>query len=100
MDEDDISLWPPAYHVKAPVKYHEAAPFSALNRPSSYFDSYNLLVTVLELQRWISENLKQIFPEKELRGLSPNESVSDWYIPTVGLPILLQENLRTDPTNT
>jgi hypothetical protein len=39
---------------------------------------------------------KQIFPERELRGYSPNSyipvSVSDMYIPLIGLPILLQEN--------
>ncbi len=44
-----------------------------------------------------------MIPEKELRGLSPNfhsrVSVSDLYIPTVGQPILLQENMRTDPGN-
>ncbi len=40
---------------------------------------------------------KKIFPEKEYRGLSPNfqihASVSDLYIPTIGLPlpILLEE---------
>ncbi len=49
------------------------------------------------LQRHNTENSKQIvFPEKELRGHSPNSyihvSVSDLFIPTVGLPILLQEN--------
>ncbi len=42
------------------------------------------------------ENSKQIFPEKELCGLRPNfhihVSVSDLCIPTIGLPILLQEN--------
>jgi hypothetical protein len=42
------------------------------------------------LQRQNAENLKQIFPEKEYRGLSPNfhihVSVSDLYIPTMGLP--------------
>jgi hypothetical protein len=42
--------------------------------------------------------------EKELRGLSPNfhihVSVSDLYIPTIGLPIiLLQENMWTDSGN-
>ena len=41
------------------------------------------------LQRQNAENLKQIFPEKEYRGLSPNfhihVSVSDLYIPKVGL---------------
>jgi hypothetical protein len=40
-------------------------------------------------------NLKQIFPEKEYRGNSPNfhihESVSELYIPTMGLPFLLEE---------
>jgi hypothetical protein len=49
------------------------------------------------------ENSKQIFPAKELRGLSPNSyihvSVSDSYIPTIGLPILLQENRWTDRGN-
>ncbi len=37
-------------------------------------------------------------PRKELRSLSPNfhihVSVSNLYIPTIGLPILLQENMR------
>ncbi len=48
------------------------------------------------LQRQFTENSKQIFPEIKLRGLSPNSyfyvSVSDLYIPTIGLPILVQEN--------
>jgi hypothetical protein len=48
------------------------------------------------LQRDNTENLKQIFPEKELGGHSPNSyihvSASDFYIPTIGLPILLEEN--------
>jgi hypothetical protein len=39
------------------------------------------------LQRKNAENLKQIFPEKEYRGLSPNfqihVSVSELYIPTM-----------------
>ncbi len=55
------------------------------------------------LQRTNTENLKQIFPEKELRSRSPNfhihVSVSDLYIPTMDLPILLQENIWTDPGN-
>jgi hypothetical protein len=48
------------------------------------------------LQRDNTDNLKQIFPEKELRGHSPHSyihvSVTDFYIPTVDLPILLEEN--------
>jgi hypothetical protein len=46
------------------------------------------------LQRHNAENLKQIFPEKELCGLSPefhiHVSVSDLNILMIGLPILLQ----------
>ncbi len=42
-----------------------------------------------------TEISKQILPEKEYRGLSPNfhihASVSELYIPTIGLPILLEE---------
>ncbi len=53
------------------------------------------------LQRNTTENSKQVFPKKELRGLSPNLhiQVSDLYIPTIGVPILLQENMWTDPGN-
>jgi hypothetical protein len=47
------------------------------------------------LQKQNAENLKQIFTEKEYRGLSPNfhihVSVSELYIPTMGLPVLLEE---------
>ncbi len=47
------------------------------------------------LQRNNIENPKQIFPEKELRGHSPNfhihVSVSDLYIPMIDLPIVLKE---------
>jgi hypothetical protein len=43
------------------------------------------------LQRQNVENLKQIFPKKEFRGLSPNfhihGSVTEIYIPTMGLPV-------------
>jgi hypothetical protein len=55
------------------------------------------------LQRHNTENSKQIFPEKELSSPSPNSyiyvSVSDLYIPTIGSPILLQENRWTDRGN-
>jgi hypothetical protein len=55
------------------------------------------------LQRHNAENSKQILPENESRGLSPNfhihVSVSPLYIPTIGLPILLQENMWADPGN-
>jgi hypothetical protein len=46
------------------------------------------------LQRHNTENSKQIVFEEELRDLSPNFHihvfVSDLYIPTIGLTILLQ----------
>jgi hypothetical protein len=49
----------------------------------------------IALQRKNAENLKQIFPEKEYRDLSPNfhihVSVSELYIPTMGLHFLLEE---------
>ncbi len=47
------------------------------------------------LQRHNAENFKQIFPEKEYRGLSLNfhihVSVSELYIPTMGPSFLLEE---------
>jgi hypothetical protein len=47
------------------------------------------------LQKTNTENLKQIFPEKELRSHRPkfhiHVSVSDLFVPTIDLPILLQE---------
>jgi len=50
------------------------------------------------LQRQNAENLKQIFLEKEYRCLSPNfhihMSVSELYIPTMGLPVLLEEIVK------
>jgi hypothetical protein len=55
------------------------------------------------LQRTNAENSKQIFSEQEILGHSPNfhiyVSVSDLYIPTIDLPILLQENMWIDPEN-
>ncbi len=43
---------------------------------------------------------EQMFPGQELRGYSPNSyihvSVSDLYIPLIGLPVLLQENRWAD----
>jgi hypothetical protein len=59
------------------------------------------LYFLVQTQRDTSENLKQIFPEKELCGHRPNfhiqVSVSDLYIPTINLP---QENMWTNPENT
>jgi hypothetical protein len=50
------------------------------------------------LQRQNTEISKQIFPEKEYRGLSPDfhihASVGNLYIPTIGLPILMEEICR------
>jgi hypothetical protein len=53
----------------------------------------------IALQRHNTENSKHLFPEKDLRRHSVNSyihvSVSDLYIPTIGLSILLQENMWT-----
>jgi hypothetical protein len=55
------------------------------------------------IARYNIENSKQLFPEEELRSLSPNfyihVSVSDFYFLTIGPPILPQENMCTDPGN-
>ncbi len=48
------------------------------------------------------EILIYVFPEKELRGLSPfhiNASMSVLYITTFGPPIFLQQNRQTDQGN-
>jgi hypothetical protein len=62
--------------------------------------SYNFrnFIFYIALQRQNAKNLKQIFPEKEYRGLSPNfhihVSVSESYIPMMGLPVPLEEICR------
>jgi hypothetical protein len=57
-----------------------------------------LVKSLQTLQRQNAENLKQIFPEKEYQGLSPNfyihVSVSELYIPTMDLSVLLEEICR------
>ncbi len=62
-----------------------------------------LIFGIITQQRHNTKNWRQIFPEKELGGLSPNfnihVSVNDLFIHTIGLPILLQENMWTDPRN-
>jgi hypothetical protein len=49
------------------------------------------------------ENPIYVLPEKKLRSFSPNfhiqVSVSDLFIPTIGLPIFLQQNRQTDRGN-
>jgi hypothetical protein len=74
------------------------APKPRLLRQSRSPQCYGYLASCPQfsaLQRQNSENSKQIFTGKELRGYSPNSyihvSVSDLYIPLIGLTILLQE---------
>jgi hypothetical protein len=60
-----------------------------------YHNKYPISCSLSTLQRQNAENLKEIFPEKEYRGLSPNfhihVSVSELYISMMGLPFLLEE---------
>ncbi len=68
------------------------------------FLNFQTAVTVdSTLQRQNTKNSIQICPEKELRGYSANSyihvSESDFYIPLIGLPILLQENRGTERGN-
>ncbi len=62
----------------------------------------------IALQTHNTENSKQICPEKELRGHSPNfhiyvymDDICTVYIqiPTIDLPILQEKCLWTDPGN-
>jgi hypothetical protein len=59
--------------------------------------------SILHCKDSIPKIRKKIFPEMKLRGLSPNStihvSVNDLYIPTIGLPIALQENRWPDREN-
>ncbi len=78
--------WCPQTEAKE-AAFHTACPLDA-GSPKSF----SLLTHTAKTN---SENSKQIFQEKELHGHSPNfhiqVSVSDLYIPTIDLPILLQE---------
>ncbi len=66
--------------------------------PISSLPTYVLFGRSFALQRQNTEISKQIFPEKEYRGLSPNfhihAPVSELYISTIGLSILLEEICR------
>ncbi len=61
------------------------------------FSRLFLFITWITLYR----NPNHVFPDMNLRGLIPNSyiyvSVSDLFIPIIGLPILLQQNRQTDP---
>ncbi len=65
----------------------------------------SLLILLFKNSQWLhfKEILIHVFPEKELRGLSPNfhihVSVNDLYIITIGPPIFLQQNMQTDGDN-
>ncbi len=60
-------------------------------------DNVYFLWSNTALQRQKTDISKQIFPEKEYRGLSPNfhihGSVSDLCIPVIGLPISTGGNM-------
>jgi hypothetical protein len=61
------------------------------------------IATEPHCRRHITEHLKQIFPEKGLRSYNPNSyihvSLSDLFIPLIGMPFLLQENKWTERGN-
>ncbi len=69
-------------------------PKNIQKRRSVQVDSH-IVIYHRTLQRQNAENLKQIFPEKEYWGLSPNfhnhVSVSELYSPPMGLHFLLEE---------
>jgi len=108
--QQNHTTWQTIFHLCIPKK--ELAKLHFYGNINKIFPkkSYNVLSGVIysvdkysTLQRYNTENWKQIFPEKELRSLSPNfhihVSVNDLHIPMLGLPILLQEDMWTDPGN-
>jgi hypothetical protein len=54
-------------------------------------------------QKTVPKIRNKYFSEVKLRGLVPSfhihVSVSDFYIPWIGPPLLLQKNRQTDPEN-
>jgi hypothetical protein len=77
----------PVHHIFLNIQYR------SVNVLFARLEGGHEQLTSCALQRTNIENSKQIFPEKELRGQSPNfhihVSVRD--IPTIDLLILLQE---------
>ncbi len=88
-----MDQWPVARHVWQVLNIFALTQCASKSLSLSLNQRKNR--SCVTLQRQNAENLKQIFPEKEYRGLSPNfhihVSVSELYIPTVGLPFLLEE---------
>jgi hypothetical protein len=76
---------------------YRSIPLWTLQFPANLI-SFVIKVYRTSLQRQNTKISKQIFPEKEYRGLSPNFHihvyVSDLYIPMIGLRILLEEICR------
>jgi hypothetical protein len=77
---------------KDAYKHSDIVPLVAIHR---FLERREDQLSPSTLQRHNAKNLKQIFPEKEYRGLSPNfhihVSVTELYISTMGLPFLLEE---------
>ncbi len=65
------------------------------------FQKYEWVMGMYFLYTHCTENPIFAFPKMKLRGLLPNSYihafVSDLYIPRIGLPIWLQQNMQTDP---
>jgi hypothetical protein len=72
-----------------------------IEREGSFY--YCKVIIRLHFKLHCNKNPIYIFPEKELRGLSPNfnthVSVSDLYISRIGPHIFLQQNRQNDRGN-
>jgi len=76
--------------------------YSSVSKEITNLDDKNTSVEGVGRGQFLThcnENPIYVFPEKELHGLSPNSrihvSVSDLYIPKIGLPIFMQQNRQT-----
>jgi hypothetical protein len=69
-----------------------------MRRQEGAFLTHVSINLVPALQRQNTDISKQIFPEKEYRGPSPNfhihTTVTELYITTMGLPVLLEKMCR------
>jgi hypothetical protein len=85
-----------AISFRIPILYEQCQGAETVNaNTNKYYDH-----TAKTEYRKFEKNISR----KELRGPRPNfhihVSVSDFYVPTIGLPILLQENMWTDRSQT
>jgi hypothetical protein len=74
-----------------------------MHKDMYFLRTQEILARILHTAKTQYRKFETFITKKGIGSLSPyfhiHVSVSDLYIPTIGLPILLQENMCTDPGN-